>query len=259
MKLAALAVSLLVAVIATVGSLLSQTSRSSVASDILVLELSQKIQDQEAKLSKTEEALRQLQGDTSGLVPSASEESRHLSRVANLQIKMQRVDSEDHRLGLLHVQLVKEQERLDVWQKESDLSKHRLDQDEKVLGLEVMAKAVDDRQLNKPQAPQLTAVVAPKAHKLAVDLHGETPFEFPQTTVHTAPDYASLQGRHTQLEAERKQWALDKQALVQAKLQLKSQLAKYNNEFRQATRSREKLEAEVRALKNQGLALRAKS
>lgn len=259
MKLVALAVSLLVAVIATVGSLLSQTSRSSVASDILVLELTQKIQDQEAKLSKTEEALRQLQGDTSGIFPSASEGSRHLSRVAHLQTKMQRVDSEDHRLGLRHEQLVKEQERLDVWQKESDLSKHRLDQDEKVLGLEVMAKAVDDRQLTKPQALQFTAVVAPKAHKLAVDLHGETPFEFPQFTVHATPDYASLQGRHTQLQAERKQWALDKQALVQAKSQLKSQLAKYNNEFRQATRNREKLEAEVRALKNQGLALRAKS
>ena len=259
MKLAALAVSLLVAVIATVGSLLSQTSRSSVASEILVLELSQKIQEQDAKLSQTEEALRQLQGDTSGLFPTASEGSRHLSRVANLQTKMQRVDSEDHRLGLLHDQLVKEQERLDVWQKESDLTKHRLDQDEKVLGLEVMAKAVDDRQLTKPQAPQLTAVVAPKAQKLVVDLHGETPFEFPQATVHTAPDYASLQGRHTQIEAERKQWALDKQALVQAKSQLKSQLAAYNNEFRLATRNREKLEAEVRALKNQGLALRAKS
>ena len=259
MKLAALAVSLLVAVIATVGSLLSQTSRSSVASDILVLELTQKIQDQEAKLSKTEEALRQLQGDTSGLFPPSSEGSRHLSRVANLQTKMRQVDSEDYRLGLRHDQLVKEQERLDVWQKESDLSKHRLDQDEKVLGLEVMAKAVDDRQLNKPQAPQLTAVVAPKAYKLAVDLHGETPFEFPQPADPVTPDYASLQGRHTQLQAERKQWALDKQALVQAKSQLKSQLAKYNNEFRQATRSREKLEAEVRALKNQGLALRAKS
>ncbi len=259
MKLAALAVSLLVAVIATVGSLLSQTSRSSVASDILVLELSQKIQDQDAKLSKTEEALRQLHGDKSGLVPPATEGSRHLSRVAHLQTKMRQVDSEDYRLGLLHDQLVKEQERLDGWQKESDLSKHRLDQDEKVLGLEVMAKAVDDRQLTKPQAPQLTAVVAPKAHKLAVDLHGETPFEFPQSTVHATPDYASLQGRHTQLQAERKQWALDKQALVQAKSQLKSQLAKYNNEFRLATRNREKLEAEVRALKNQGLALRAKS
>ena len=259
MKLAALAVSLLVAVIATVGSLLSQTSRSSVASDILVLELSQKIQDQEAKLSQTEEALRQLQGDTSGLVPTASEGARHLSRVGNLQTKMQQVDSEDYRLGLLHDQLVKEQERLDAWQKESDLSQHRLDQDEKVLGLEVMAKAVDDRQLTKPQVHQLTAVVAPKAHKMAVDLHGETPFEFPQAVVPAVPDYSSLQDRHTQLQTERKQWALDKQALVQAKSQLKSQLAKYNNEFRQATRNREKLEAEVRALKNQGMALRAKS
>jgi len=259
MKLAALAVSLLVAVIATVGSLLSQTSRSSVASDILVLELSQKIQDQDAKLSKTEEALRQLQGDTSALVSPASEGSRNLSRVANLQTKMRQVDTEDYRLGLLHDQLVKEQERLDVWQKESDLSKHRLDQDEKVLGLEVMAKALDDRQLTKPQATQLTAVVAPKAHKLAVDLHGETPFEFPQAVVPAESDYSSLQDRHTQLQTERKQWALDKQALVQAKSQLKSQLAKYNNEFRQATRNREKLEAEVRALKNQGMALRAKS
>jgi predicted nuclease with TOPRIM domain len=259
MKLAALAVSLLVAVIATVGSLLSQTSRSSVASDILVLELSQKIQEQDAKLSQTEEALRQLQGDTSGLYPIASERPGHLSRVGNLQTKMQQVDSEDYRLGLLHDQLVKEQERLDAWQKESDLSKHRLDQDEKVLGLEVMAKALDDRQLTKPQVPQLTAVVAPKAHKMAVDLHGETPFEFPQAVVPAVPDYSSLQDRHTQLQTERKQWALDKQALVQAKSQLKSQLAKYNNEFRQATRSREKLEAEVRALKNQGMALRAKS
>ena len=50
MKLAVLAVSLLVAVVAAVGSLLSQTSRSTVASDLLVLELSQKIQDQEVKL-----------------------------------------------------------------------------------------------------------------------------------------------------------------------------------------------------------------
>ena len=259
MKLAALAVSLLVAVIATVGSLLSQTSRSSVASEILVLELSQKIQDQDAKLSKTEEALRQLQGNSSGLVSPVSEGARHLSRVGNLQTKMQQVDREDYRLGLLHDQLVKEQERLDAWQKESDLSRHRLDQDEKVLGLEVMAKALDDRQLTKPQVPQLTAVVAPKAHKLAVDLHGETPFEFPQAVVPAVPDYSSLQDRHTQLQTERKQWALDKQALVQAKSQLKSQLAKYNNEFRQATRNREKLEAEVRALKNQGMALRAKS
>ena len=259
MKLAALAVSLLVAVIATVGSLLSQTSRSSVASDLLVLELSQKIQDQDAKLSKTEEALRQLQGDTSGLVPTASDRTGHLSRVAHLQTKIRQVDSEDYRLGLLHEQLVKEQERLDVWQKESDLSQHRLDQDEKVLGLEVMAKALDDRQLTKSQVPQLTAVVAPKAHKLAVDLHGETPFEFPQAVVQSVPDYSSLQARHTQLQAERKQWALDKQALLQAKSQLKTQLAKYNNELRQATRTREKLEAEVRALKNQGMALRAKS
>lgn len=259
MKLAALALSLLVAVIATVGSLLSQTSRSSVASDILVLELSQKIQDQDAKLSKTEEALRQLQGDISGLYSIASERPGHLSRVGNLQTKMQRVDSEDYRLGLLHDQLVKEQERLDVWQKESDLSKHRLDQDEKVLGLEVMAKAVDDRQLTKHQTPQFTAVVAPKAHKMAVDLHGEAPFEFPQPADPVTPDYASLQSRHAQLQTERTQWALDKQALVQAKLQLKVQLAKYNNEFRQATRNREKLEAEVRTLKNQGLALRAKS
>ena len=259
MKLAALAVSLLVAVIATVGSLLSQTSRSSVASDILVLELSQKTQDQEAKLSKTEEALRQLQGNTSGLVPTPSEGARHLSRVGNLQIQMQQIDSEDYRLGVLRDQLVKEQERLDVWQKESDLSKHRLDQDEKVLGLEVMAKALDDRQLTKPPLPQLTAVVAPKAPKLPVDLHGETPFEFAQAMVPAVPDYASLQDRHTQLQTERKQWALDKEALLQAKSQLKSQLSKYNHEFRQATRNREKLEAEVRALKKQGIALRAKS
>ena len=259
MKLAVLAVSLLVAVIATVGSLLSQTSRSSVASDLLVLELSQKIQDQDAKLSKTVEALRQLNIDSSVLASNATDRTRQLSRVAHLQTKIQQVDSEDYRLGLLHDQLVKEQERLDVWQNQSDLSKHRLDQDEKVLGLEVMAKAVDDTQLTKPQAPQLVAVVAPKAHKLTVDLHGETPFEFPQPAVHVAPNYASLQDRHTQLQTERKQWALDKQALVQAKSQLKNQLAKYNNEFRQATRSREKLEAEVKALKNQGLALRAKS
>ena len=224
-----------------------------------MLELSQKIQEQDAKLSQTEEALRQLQGDTSGLFPVVSERPGHLSRVGNLQTKMQQVDSEDYRLGMLHDQLVKEQERLDAWQKESDLSKHRLDQDEKVLGLEVMAKAVDDRQLTKPQAPQLTAVVAPKAHKLAVDLHGETPFEFPEPTQSVPVDYASLQDRHTQLQAERKQWALDKEALLQAKSKLKSQLAAYNNEFRQATRNREKLEAEVRVLKNQGMALRAKS
>jgi hypothetical protein len=259
MKLVALAVSLLVAVIATVGSLLSQTSRSSVASDLLVLELSQKIQDQDAKLSKTEEALRQLKGDKSGIFSTPSERPAHLSRVANLQTKMQQVDREDYRLGLLYDQLVKEQERLEVWQKQSDLSKHRLDQDEKVLGLEVMAKTVDDRHLTKPQAPQLFAVVAPTVNKLAVDLHGETPFVLPQPAVHVTTDYSSLQGRHTQLQAERKQWDLDKQDLVQAKSQLKSQLARYNNEFRQATRSREKLEAEVRALKNQGMTLRAKS
>ena len=259
MKLAALAVSLLVAVIATVGSLLSQTSRSSVASDLLVLELSQKIQDQDAKLTKTEEALRQLNSDSSVHASNAADRTRHLSRVANLQTKMQQVDREDYRLGLLHDQLVKEQERLDVWQKQSDLSKHRLDQDEKVLGLEVMAKVVDDRHLTKTHAPQLVAVVAPKVNKLAVDLHGEMPFEFPQPAAHVTPDYSSLQVRHTQLQSERKQWVLDKQALVQAKSQLKSQLSRYNNEFRQATRSREKLEAEVRVLKNQGMAVRAKS
>ena len=240
-------------------SLLSQTSRSSVASDLLVLELSQKIQDQDAKLSKTEEALRQLNSDSSVHASNAADRTRQLSRVANLQTKMQQVDSEDYRLGLLYDQLVKEQERLDIWQKQSDLSKHRLDQDEKVLGLEVMAKVVDDTHLTKSQAPQLVAVVAPTVNKLAVDLHGETPFVLPQPAVHIAPDYSSLQGRHTQLQAERKQWALDKQALVQAKSQLKNQLAKYNNEFRQATRSREKLEAEVRTLKNQGMPLRAKS
>ena len=259
MKLAVLAMSLLVAVIATVGSLLSQTSRSSVASDLLVLELSQKIQVQDAKLSKTEEALRQLNSDSSVHVSNAADRTRQLSRGAHLQTKMQQVDSEDYRLGLLYDQLVKEQERLDVWQKQSDLSKHRLDQDEKVLGLEVMAKAVDERHLNKTQNPQLVAVVAPNVSKLAVDLHGETPFVLPQPAVHVTPDYSSLQVRHTQLQAERKQWNLDNQSLVQAKSQLKNQLSKYNNEFRQATRSREKLEAEVRTLKNQGMPLRAKS
>ena len=259
MKLAVLAVSLLVAVIATVGSLLSQTSRSGVASDILVLELSQKIQEQDAKLSKTEDALRLLQGNTSGVLSTASERPGQLSRIALLQTKMRQLDSEDYRLGLLHEQLVKEQERLDAWQKESDLSKHRLDQDEKVLGLEVIATAVDDRPLTKPQTPQLVAVATPKSHKLAVDLHGETPFEFPQPADLVKPDFTTLQARHTQLQSERKQWALDKQALVQAKSQLKSQLASYNNEFRQTARNREKLEAEVRALKNQGMALRQKS
>jgi chromosome segregation ATPase len=152
MKLAALAVSLLVAVVAAVGSLLSQTSRSTVASDLLVLELSQKIQDQEAKLSKTEEALRQLSSESSELVSNAADRTPQLSRVSNLQTKMQHVDSEDYRLSLLHEQISKEQARIDAWQKQSDLTKHRLDQDEKVLGLEVMVKAVDDRPERPPGA-----------------------------------------------------------------------------------------------------------
>ena len=83
MKLAALAVSLLVAVVAAVGSFLSQTSRSTLASDLLVLELSQKIQDQEVKLSKAEEALRQLNSHSSGQVSNAADRSRQLSRVSN--------------------------------------------------------------------------------------------------------------------------------------------------------------------------------
>jgi len=259
MKLAALAVSLLVAVVAAVGSLLSQTSRSTIASDLLVLELSQKIQDQEAKLSKTEEALRQLSSESSELVSNAADRTPQLSRVSNLQTKMQHVDSEDYRLSLLHEQISKEQARIDAWQKQSDLTKHRLDQDEKVLGLEVMVKAVDDRPISKPQPPQLVAVIAPKVNKPAVDLHGETPFEFPSEAVHAPPDYSSLQDRHTQLQAERKQWAIDKQSLVQAKSQLSRQLVSYNKEFRTASKYRQKLEDEARLLKSQGLALKAKS
>ena len=279
MKLAALAVSLLVAVIAAGGTLLSQTSRSTVPPDRLVQELSQKIQEQDAKLSKTEEALRQLSqeqdaklskteealrqlsSDATGPIPQTPDRSNQLSRVGNLQTKMQQVDKEDYRLGLLHDQISKEQARLDAWQKQSDLTKHRLDQDEKVLGLEVMVKAVDDRNSTKPQAPQFVAVVAPNASKLPVDLHGETPFEFPSSpAVHVAPpDYSSLQERHTQLQTERKQWALDKQALVQSKSQLSRQITSYNNEFQAATKKRKKLEDEARVLKSQGLALRAKS
>lgn len=261
MKLAALAVSLLVAVIAAGGMLLSQTSRSTAPPDRLVQELSQKIQEQDAKLSKAEEALRQLSSQATGPIPPTPDRSNQLSRVGNLQTQMQQVDKEDYRLGLLYDQISKEQARLDAWQKQSDLTKHRLDQDEKVLGLEVMVKAVDDRNSNKPQAPQLVAVVAPSASKLPVDLHGETPFEFPSSpATHVAPpDYSSLQERHTQLQNERKQWALDKQALVQSKSQLSRQIASYNSEFRAASKNRKKLEDEAKALKSQGLALRAKS
>jgi len=259
MKLAALAVSLLVAVIAAVGSLLSQTSRSTVASDILVLELSQKIQDQDAKLSKTEEALRKLSSDSSEKVSIAADRTRQLSLGINLQTKMQQVDREDYRLGLLHDLISKEQSRLDAWQKQSDLFKHRLDQDEKVLGLEVMVEALGDRHQTKIQTPPLVVVFAPNVNKLAVDLHGEKPFEFPAPAVHVPPDYSSLQERYTQLQSERKQWNLDKQSLVQAKSQLNRQLLIYNNKFRTASRNRKKLEDEIRSLKSQGLAFKAKS
>jgi cell division protein FtsB len=68
-----------------------------------------------------------------------------------------------------------------------------------------------------------------------------------------------LQDRHTQLQAERKQWAIDKQSLVQAKSQLSRQLVSYNKEFRTASKNRQKLEDEARLLKSQGLALKAKS
>jgi hypothetical protein len=68
-----------------------------------------------------------------------------------------------------------------------------------------------------------------------------------------------LQERHTQLQAERKQWTLDKQALLQSKSQLNRQLTSYNNDFRTASRNRKKLEDEARSLKSQGLALKAKS
>ena len=259
MKLAALAVSLLVAVVAAVGSFLSQTSRSTLASDLLVLELSQKIQDQEFKLSKAEEALRQLNSHSSGQVSNAADRSRQLSRVSNLQTKMQQVDKEDYRLSLLYDEISKEQARLDAWQKQSDLTKHRLDQDEKVLGLEVIVKALDDRHITKPQAPTRVAVLATNVDKSSADLHGETPFEFPAPAVQIQPDFSSLQDRHTQLQTERKQWALDKQSLVQAKSQLNRQLVSYNKEFRAASKKRQKLEDEARFLKSQGLALRAKS
>lgn len=259
MKLAALAVSLLVAVIAAVGSLLSQTSRSTVASDILVLELSQKIQDQDAKLSKTEEALRQLNSDSSGRLPNAVDRSRQLSRVSNLQTKIQQSDDENYRLSLLYDQISKEQARLDAWQKQSDLTKHRLDQDEKVLGLEVMVKALDNSHITKPQSPQRLAVLAPNVNKSAADLYGETPFVFPAPAVQVTPDYSSLQDRHTQLQTDRKQWASDKHSLVQAKSQLNCQLVSYNKKFRTASKNQQKLEDEARSLKNQGFALKAKS
>lgn len=259
MKLAALAVSLLVAVVAAVGSFLSQTSRSTLASDLLVLELSQKIQDQEVKLSKAEESLRQLNSHSSGQVSNAADHSRQLSRVSNLHTKMQQVDKQDYRLSLLYDEISKEQARLDAWQKQSDLTKHRLDQDEKVLGLEVIVKALDDRHITKPQAPTRVAVLATNVDKSSADLHGETPFEFPAPAVQIQPDFSSLQDRHTQLQTERKQWALDKQSLVQAKSQLNRQLVSYNKEFRAASKKRQKLEDEARFLKSQGLALRAKS
>ena len=259
MKLAVLAVSLLVAVGAAVGSLLSHSSRSSVANDILVLELSQKLQDQEAKLNQTEETLRQFGATTWG-GGAGVDRSGYLSRVANLQTKMQQIDSEDYRLNMLREQLMKEQERLDAWQKQSDLTKYRLDQDEKVLGLEVMAQAIDDKATAKSQSVSQVAVVAstPTA-KRVVDLHGETPFELPKPVVHAAPDYSTLQARLSQLQAEQKQWVLDQQALVQAKSQLKRELSTYNNDVRAAAYKRQKLEDENRSLKQQGLTARAKS
>ena len=103
------------------------------------------------------------------------------------------------------------------------------------------------------------AALATNVNKSSADLHGETPFEFPAPAVQIQPDFSSLQDRHTQLQTERKQWASDKQSLLQAKSQFNRQLVSYNKEFRAASKNRQKLEDEVRLLKSQGLALKAKS
>ena len=253
-------VSLIVAVFAAMGSLLSHSSHPSSASEALVQELSQKLEQQDIKLSKTEEVLRQLQTNASESGQGLTEKRDTLAKVSNLRTLAQRISNEELRLSQLQKHLLQEQEKLTAWQKQLDLSKHRLDQEEKVLSLEVIAKAVDDRNRSKtPTAVPTVAMPVTTVSKRLVDTYGEVPFEYPQPVVVVAPDYSSLQERQSQLQAERKQWQTDKQALTQSQAMLNRQMLGYQRDLTALVRNKKNLDDESNALKNPGLALRAKS
>ena len=261
MKLAVLAVSLLVAAIAAVGSLVSHGSHTGGVNDAIVQELSQKVQEQDAKLSKAEEALRQLQNPSSAVdLPLPSGMPSPSAQAASLRTQFQWVSKEETRLGVIHQRMQQEQQRLDALRKQLELTKYRLDQEEKVLGLEVIAKAVDERNLAKPAVVQMAAVtaVSPTSSRL-VDLHGETPFEFPQPLVAKPVDYASLNERQAQLQTERKQWATQTQNFNQMQAILNRQMASYRKDFSALVQTKNGLDQEWNTLKNQGLGLKAKS
>ncbi|NBW54405.1 MAG: hypothetical protein EBR42_03735, partial [Betaproteobacteria bacterium] len=181
MKRVALVVFLLVAVFAAMGSLLSHSSQLSSASDTLVQELSQKLEQQDIKLSKTQEVLRQLQATASESGQGTTEKQDSLEKMSHLRMLVQRIRNEEFRLSQVQKLLLQEQEKLTTWQKQLDLSKHRLDQEEKVLNLEIIAKAVDDRNRSKTAAAVPTVATPVTAvSKRLVDTYGELPFEFPQ-------------------------------------------------------------------------------
>ena len=260
MKRVALVVFLLVAVFAAMGSLLSHSSQLSSASDTLVQELSQKLEQQDIKLSKTQEVLRQLQATASESGQGLTEKQDSLEKVSHLRMLVQRIRNEEFRLSQVQKLLLQEQEKLTTWQKQLDLSKHRLDQEEKVLNLEIIAKAVDDRNRSKTAAAVPTVATPVTAvSKRLVDTYGELPFEFPQPVVPVAADYSSLQERQSQLQAEYKQWLTDKQAFTQSQERLNRQMLGYQRDLTALVKNKKNLDEQSNALKNPGLALRAKS
>lgn len=261
MKLATLAVSLLVAAIAAVGSLVSHGSLSGVANDVVVQALSQKMEEQDLKLSKAEEALRQLQDQPlaphSGLPDKRPAPS---SQVTQLRNQFQWLSNEENRLNTQHKHLQQEQERLDTLRYQLELTKYRLDQEEKVLGLEIIAKAVDDRQRSKSVPLQPVSLTSTQPHtSRTVDLHGEMPFEYPQPAVIKPVDYTSLTERQAQLQTERKQWTTDSQAFNQMQTTLNRQMLVYRKDLSVMLRTKKDLDQEWKSLKNQGLAVKAKS
>jgi chromosome segregation ATPase len=259
-KRTALVVFLLIAVFAAMGSLLSHSSHPSTTSDALVQALSQKIEEQDAKLSQAEEALRQLQATASGSGQGLPESKDANAKVSDLRIKAQRISHEEYRLSQLQKHLLQEQEKLTAWQNQLDLAKHRLDQDEKVLNLEVIAKAVDERNRGKTSAIPVSVVTpVPAANRRPVDMYGEVPFELPPPVTTVTTDYSSLQQRQLQLQVERKQWLTDKQALTQSQALLNRHMLDYQRGLATLVRNKKNLDDESNALKNPGLALRAKS
>ena len=262
MKLAFLAVSLLIAAFAAVGSLLSRGSHSVGTNDPAVQDLSQKIQEQEDKLAKTEEALRQLQGKQSPLGASLPaglpSPPPHATAV---RTQFQWVSKEETRLVMLQKHLQQEQERLDAMRQQLELTKYRLDQEEKVLGVEVIAKAVDDRQRAKAVPAQLTAVAAPAPNtSRLVDLYGETPFELPPPmAAKMVVDYTSLSERQSQLQAERSQWTSDSQTFNQMQTALNLQMIRYRKDLSILIKAKKALNQGGSTLKNPSLSMKAKS